>query len=79
MEITYTIKGVTLNVEELTAIYEYYRQATIADYIQFNYDCIDTDQKAMEVAREVIKMMDTYGSSEGEAIYYVIERYKNNK
>ena len=70
MKIEYKIKGITLDESDLSQICEYYRIASVAQYISDAYGC--SDNRAISLANKVRKLMDKYGLSEDQAIGEVI-------
>lgn len=74
MKIEYTIKGITLDVNELSRLHEYYEAACTAEFIMENYKIKDED-KAMEIGYEVRRQMFKYDLMEDEAIDIVLPQY----
>lgn len=73
MTIEFDIKGVTLNESEVVAVYEYYRHATVMEYLMDVYTF--NEKKASDLAAEVIHLIDHREYTETEAISAVIHRY----
>ncbi len=80
MNISLTIKGITLDESDLVAVNNYYEVACTAEYMMENYGIKDEEQ-AMKLAYEVRHRMDKYGYEETEAIRVVLSEKKiqNNK
>lgn len=72
MTIEYKIKGVTLDVNDLINIHEYYEAACTAEYLMDNYD-VDKD-KAMSLGASVREYMNKNNVTEDVAIYEVMKR-----
>ena len=70
MKFTYEIKGVTLNMQDMMEVCQYYRVACTAEYLLENYDL--TEDKAMGLAYNVRVLMDKYDYTEIEAIEEVM-------
>lgn len=68
IKIEYKIKGITLNVHDLVEINNYYRIATIAEYLLDNYSKIKNEEEAMKIAYKVNRTMDRYQLSEEDAV-----------
>lgn len=73
MKLEYEIKGVKLNTEEIVAIHEYYRHATVAEYIMEAYKI--KEDAATDMAAEIIHLIDHRDYTENEAISAVINKY----
>ena len=73
MEIKYEIKGITLNVNDLMELHEYYEAACTAEYLMENYGIAD-ESEAMNLGYEVRRLMDKYGYDEEEAINEVLRK-----
>ena len=74
MTISYEIKGVVLNIDDLTKITEYYRIACTAEYLVENYG-FDEDV-AMQIGYDVRRKMDKHGYDEEEAIKVTLGEMK---
>ena len=72
IKIEYKIKGITLNVHDLVEINNYYRIATIAEYLLDNYSEIKSENEAIKIASKVEKLKDKYQLSEESAIAEVM-------
>ncbi len=75
MNISLTIKGITLDERDLTTVNTYYEAACTAEYMMENYGIKDEEQ-AMELAYEVRHRMDKYGYDETDAIRAVLNEKK---
>lgn len=73
MKIEFKIKGITLNVNDLVVINQYYEAACTAEYIMENYNITD-ENEAMQLGYDVHNLIGKYGYDEEEAIYEVIKR-----
>ena len=80
MNISLTIKGITLDESDLVTVNSYYEAACTAEYMMENYDIKDEEQ-ALNLAYEVRDRMDKYGYEETEAIRVILSEKKiqNNK
>ena len=67
MKFEYKIKGVTLDINDLINIHDFYEAACTAEYLMDNYNIGDEDE-AMQLGYEVRRLMDKYGYNEEEAI-----------
>ena len=77
MEISYTIKGITLNKNELADIDEYYEAACTAEYIIENHGL--DEEKAMQAGYDVRRLMRKYDYTEEDAISEVLAEMENNE
>ena len=73
MEIKYEIKGITLDVNDLMELHEYYEAACTAEFLMENYGISD-ESNAMNLGYEVRRLMDKYGYDEEEAINEVMRK-----
>ena len=71
----YKIKGVTLDVNDLREIKEYFDAACVAEYVFDNYQ-ISSEKKALEIGFRVRDMVDRDCISEEEAIYLALKKYE---
>ena len=71
MTISYEIKGITLNEDDLYCINQYYEAACTAEYIAENYGF--DEELALKLGYEIRKKMDKYGYDEEEAIKVVFK------
>ena len=71
MIISYEIKGITLNEDELYCINQYYEAACTDEYIAENYGF--DEELALKLGYKIRKKMDKYGYDEEEAIKVVFE------
>jgi hypothetical protein len=76
MKIKYEIKGVTLDVNDLINIHQYYEAACTAEYLMDNYDITD-EKDALALGYEVRRLMNKYGYDEEEAIDEVLRKEEN--
>ena len=67
---TFEIKGITLNMDEMTAVHQQYEIYCTAEYLMENYH-LDEEQ-ALEHAAEIRRRMDKYSMDENEAIIEVV-------
>lgn len=75
MDISFTIKGITLDESDLVAVNSYYEVACTAEYMMENYG-IEDEAQAMKLAHEVRQRMDKYGYEETDAIRVVLSEKK---
>lgn len=75
MDISLTIKGITLDEHDLVTVNSYYEAACTAEYMMENYGIKDEEQ-AMNLAYEVRHRMDKYGYEETDAIRVVLSEKK---
>lgn len=66
MKFTYKIKGIELNMVEMSDICQYYKAACTAEYIVDNYGF--SEDKALDAAYDIRRKMDKYDYTESEAI-----------
>lgn len=77
MEISYTIKGITLNKSELADIDKYYEAACTAEYIVENYGL--DEEKAMQAGYDVRRLMRKYDYTEEDAIREVLSEMEDEE
>ena len=73
MKFQYEIKGITLDVNDLIRVHNYYEAACTAEYLMDNYGITD-DSEAMQLGYDVRHEMDKYGYDEETAIDVVMRR-----
>lgn len=73
MKIQYEIKGITLDMNDLISIHNYYEAACTAEYLMDNYG-IAEESEALQLGYDVRREMDKYGCAEKDAIYAVMRR-----
>lgn len=73
MKIKYEIKGITLDVNDLMELHEYYEAACTAEYLMENYNISD-ESTAMHLGYDVRRLMDKYGYDEEEAVDEVLRK-----
>lgn len=66
MKFECTIKGITLDMSEMSQVNFYYEAACTAEYLLDNYEV--SEEKALDYGYEVRRLMNKYGYSEEEAI-----------
>lgn len=69
---TYSIKGITLTMEDMVGINSYYEAASTAEYIMENFLDIDKDE-ALRIGYEVRRCMAKYDMNESEAIRHILD------
>ena len=74
MIISYEIKGITLNEDDLFCINQYYEAACTAEYIAENYGL--DEELALKLGYEIRMKMDKYGYEEEEAIKVILKEKK---
>ena len=80
MEIKYEIKGVILDVNELSKIAHYYKAACTAEYLLENYsEQVKDEETALRIGYEIRKVMSDYGLTENEAIDDVLSHLEVNE
>ena len=77
MEISYTIRGITLNKSEIADIDVYYEAACTAEYIIENYGL--DEEKAMQAGYDVRRLMRKYDYTEEDAIREVLAEMENDE
>lgn len=70
---TYSIKGITLTMEDMVGINSYYEAASTAEYIMENFLDIDKDE-ALRIGYEVRRCMAKYDMNENEAIRHILTK-----
>lgn len=73
MDIKYTINGITLDVNDLMNINEYYEAACTAEYLMDIYD-IDDEDDALQLGYDVRRLMNKYDYDEETAIDEVLKK-----
>lgn len=67
--IEFEIKGISLDVHDMSKINEYYEAACTGEYIYENYKV--SAKRAMKLGYDVRRYMNKYDSSESDAIYEI--------
>lgn len=75
--ISYTIKGIELNEDELRELSQYYEAALTSKYLCENYPDVNEDI-ALELGYEVHRQMRKYDFSESDAINEVLSEYRSS-
>ena len=73
MKIQYEIKGITLDVNDLIDIHNYYEAFCTAEYLMDNYGIAD-ESEAMQLGYDVRRLMDKYDWDEETAIDEVMRK-----
>lgn len=71
MAFTTEIKGVTLTMNDMAMIHNYYEAACTAEYIMENYPNITNESDALELGYMVRHLMSKYDLSELDAIEHM--------
>jgi len=77
LNISYTIKGIELNENELRELSQYYEAALAGKYLCENYPEVN-ENIALELGYEVHRQMRKYDFSESDAINEVIGEYRSS-
>ena len=75
MKFEYTVKGVTLDVNDMIKVHEYYEASCTAEYLMDNYDITDEDE-ALQLGYDVRYLMYKYDYDEETAIDKVLAKTK---
>lgn len=73
MKCAYSVKGITLDANDLVEIHEYYEAFCTAEYLMDNYD-IDDEDTALCFGYEVRRLMDKHDYNEETAIDEVLRK-----
>lgn len=76
MKLEYEVKGVTLEAREIVAVHEYYKNYTMAEYLNANYN-VDED-KAFKYAPVILHLIEEHGYTEYDAIQKILNEEKEN-
>ena len=77
MKIEYEIKGITLDVDDLMKVHEYYEAACTAEYLMDNCG-IDNEEDALQLGYDVRWLMYKYDLDEETAIDRALEKIKDD-